>query len=245
MDQNSINVMRRALDLGVVSKRLLPIEKMVLRSSSLLSPLMAQLKGQRERYTIDPSWIRRQTTWQRPDTRRYQNSLMPPNSPLSLGVALPWMVEVSRWSVPVGYFGIVKSVEQFLSSPGLQTTVVHSDSSHWGNPFSWLPNRVKWYFRLSPLSGGVGPWINVTGISALADNLPGLIYTDMSVTDDLWYPAGSSSSANIHLPVPGGYCLRSYAIVPPVVGTSVALKMSGTIQSEVNSDTQTVARVVW
>lgn len=193
--------------------------------------------------TVEKSpWLFQQQSWQLPTTRRYVQSRHPVAGRLTQpDAALPWMCELARFAVPFGSVGIVKSFEQYLG----QGETVYTTTENWGNPFV-LTTSVTWFFRLSHIHLLGTPWINVSGLSAIPDYLPGISYDDFERSNDIWFPAASSSSSNIHLPIPGGQFLRVLAIV----GTSqtpvtIAAKIAGTSQSEMSKDAQFTVRTSW
>jgi hypothetical protein len=241
--RDSTAVLRRAINEGIIDPTMRSIAVKSFGKISLFQPLMRQLHDTTRRYRANTAWLGKQNSWMMPETRRYQISDSPDNSPVQLSVAFPWMVELARFSVPTQNIGIIKSFEQFLDLPGTPPAV-YSSLVNWGNPFVLLPNRIVWYFRLSPNAAGA-PWVNVTGIQANADHLPGRPYTDLPQTSDLWYPTSSPASSNIHLPVPGGFTLRAFLLTPAMNGIRAAVKLSGTVQSELSSEAQMVARASW
>lgn len=242
--QESTDVLRRAIKQEIIDPTMRSIERKSYGKISLFQPLMKQLHEQVKRYRISTAWLGKQNTWLMPETRRYLTSVSPVVTPSVLSVSSPWLVELARFSVPENQFGIVKSFEQFLSLPGNPPTL-YSGIQAWGNPFSMGANHVSWCFRLSPLADTQTTFSNITGLGAIVDHLPGRPYTDLPQTDDIWYPAGSPASANVHLPVPGGFCLRVFLLTPAIAGLNAAAKLAGTIQSELSSESQKVARVVW
>ena len=150
------------------------------------------------------------------------------------------MVELSRYPVSYGSVGVIKGFEQYLS----QDSTVFTASDNWGNPFPTV--NVRWFFRLSQVHRVGAPWINVSGASAIIDYLPGTAYEDIVDTNGLWFPAGSSSSANIHLPIPGGQVLRLVAIVTAAGdAVNIAAKLVGTTSSELNDEAQSMLRMTW
>jgi hypothetical protein len=241
--KESTVVMRRAINEGIIDPTPSAIAKKIFGNASLFKPLMEQIRHQRSWYALNPKWLGKQNSWVSPTTRRYQQSENPPTSPITNTINAPWLVELARWTVPDGYVGIIKSFEQWLSLPGIQTPTIYSSLTNWGNPFVMLPNRVDWYFRLSPTNRD--NWMDVTGLSAIPEYLPGMPYTDLPHTSDLWFPATSPSSANLHLPVPGGFTLRVFLITPAIQYLSAAAKLQGTVQNELSSEAQHVVRVTW
>lgn len=238
---------QRALLNRVVKNELLnphpdQIQELVDDKASLLMPLMETVREQRAQNLVDSPWLGQQASWQLPTTRRYLQSKQPPAGGPSVqpNPALDWMVELARYAVPYGSVGIIKSFEQFLSSGG----TIWTASEYWGNPHA--SPAVQWFFRLSPISKQAAPWINVSGLSAIRDYLPGTAYNDFEASTDVWFPAGSSASSNIHLPIPGGFVIRLIAIVGATQSAvSVSAKLAGTVQSETNADAQFTVRTSW
>jgi len=245
--QESTQVLKEAIQKRIFN----PLPTVFLRlangTPNLLGPLMDQVQAQREKTLVPSPWLHQQASWQLPTTRRYQQSTAPPVQPIVQPIAAsPWMVEVARFPVSGGSVGIIKSFEQFLSSPGLVTPTIHSIAAANGNPFPVA--GISWYFRLSDIERLAQPWINVQGVSAIPEYLPGIPYSDLSSTDDLWFPACSSASTNFHLPIPGGQILRLFFLCGAQDEESpltVSAKLAGTTQVETNPDAQYVVRTTW
>lgn len=205
--------------------------------SSIFDSMAAKYQAQLEK----SPWLYQQQSWQLPTTRRYVQSRHPVGGLLTQPTTAAWMAEVARFSVPFGSVGIVKSFEQYVG----QGETVYTTSEHWGNPYP-LPTSIRWYFRLSHIHLLGGPWINVSGLSAIPDYLPGISYDDFSRSDDIWFPAASSSSSNIHLPIPGGQFVRVIALVgESQTPVSISAKLAGTVQSEMSKDAQFTVRTSW
>ena len=186
-------------------------------------------------------WLFQQQSWQLPTTRRYIQSRHPVGGRLTQPNTLAWMVELARFSVPYGSVGIVKSFEQYLG----QGETVYTTSEYWGNPYP-ISVSISWFFRLSHIHLLGRPWINVSGLSAIPDYLPGISYDDFARSDDLWFPAASSSSSNIHLPVPGGQFVRVIALVgASQTPVTISAKLAGSVQSEMSKDAQFTVRTSW
>jgi hypothetical protein len=236
------DLMNRATRENVIDPRLNAFQKLSMGKANLFKALMLTVQQQRRQQLEQSPWLGQQSSWQLPTTRRYIQSRSPNGGALTQpNPALDWMVEPARFPVPYGEVGIVKSFEQYLS----QGQTVHSGSTNWGNPFPASVN-VRWYLRLSHVSTVGHPWINIQGLSAIPDYLPGTPYDDLNHLDGLWFPCGSSAAANIHLPIPGGQVLRLIAIVgSSQTAYSIAAKLSGTVQVETNADAQTVVRTTW
>lgn len=193
--------------------------------------------------TIEKSpWLYQQQSWQLPTTRRYSQSKFPVGNVLTQPDAgLAWMVELARWPVPFGSVGILKSFEQYVG----QGETVYTGCNYWGNPYP-LSTGISWFFRLSHIHLLGTPWINSTGLSAIPDYLPGISYDDFAHSDDIWFPASSSASSNIHLPIPGGQFVRVLALVDPSQeAIKLSAKVAGTVQSEMSQDAQFTVRTSW
>jgi hypothetical protein len=236
------DLMNRATRENVIDPRLNQFQKLSMGKANLFKSLMLTVQEQRQQQLERSPWLGQQSSWQLPTTRRYVQSRSPVETFLTQpNPALDWMVETARFPVPYGEVGIIKSFDQFLA----QGETVHSASTFWGNPFPASIN-VRWYFRLSHVSTVGNPWINIQGLSAIPDYLPGTPYDDLSVSSGLWFPTGSSSATNIHLPIPGGQVLRLVCLIGAnQTAYRVAAKFTGTVQVETNSDAQTVVRTTW
>jgi hypothetical protein len=236
-------LLRDAMNANVFSPTPSSIQRFQCGNASLLQPLMNTVAQQWEQNLNPSPWLYKQSSWQLPTTRRYLQSRQAPSTPLvQPDATLDWLVELARFPVSYGSVGIIKSFEQYVSQEGTTWT----ENSHWGNPY---PSgvSVRWFLRLSPLSKVASPWVNVTGASAIPDYLPGMTYDDFSESRGIWFPAGSPAASNIHLIIPGDRVLRILAIVTATVQTPVTIsaKLSGTTQTEMSSDAQTVVRQSW
>lgn len=193
--------------------------------------------------TVEKSpWLYQQQSWQLPTTRRYAQSKSPVTGVLTQpDTGLSWMAELARFPVPFGSVGIIKSFEQFVG----QGETAFTGTEYWGNPYP-LSSSITWFFRLSHIHLMGTPWINTTGLSAIPDYLPGISYDDFARSDDIWFPAASSSSSNIHLPIPGGQFVRVLALVgPSQEAVRLSAKLAGTVQSEMSQDAQFTVRTSW
>lgn len=149
-----------------------------------------------------------------------------------------WLVELARFVVPFGQLGVVKGFEQYLAqrADGQNPAFVYTQNSRWGIPGPWhtgLSNEITdagtWHFRLRGLSRTSPPWWESLG----SGYLPDLPYTDYAHETALWWPAGSASSQNTHLIVPGGHMLRLFFETPvQSVRLEVAAKLKGYVQSD-------------
>lgn len=150
--------------------------------------------------------------------------------------ATPWRAELARFAVPSRYFGIVRSLEQYLGylKAGTPTSVVS-----FGDPFSDQNAGVqgRWYCVLYPWDGTERPWINQINPAPYRDGIPYPLFEEQS---GLWYPAHSDSANSIRLIVPGGYELSLFWECDgtnteiPIVGAA----FKGCIQSAVSDSAQ-------
>lgn len=242
----SCDALRRAIDVGVIDPTLSVWAWWGELDTNVVSALQDQLEAQRRPH----EWVGKQSTWQQPRTRRHQVSNAPSTLPVTqTSPTLPWLVELARWPVSYGSFGLVKGVEQYLSHPELQGQVILSTSPYWGDPWPLgLSQSIEWHFRLSPIYQGGLPWVTLTGPQAIVDRIPGQPYDDLPVSDGLWYAAGGNTAANVHLPVPGGQILRVFLRVGAQSADSplsAFCRLTGTTQVETSSEAQYVARTTW
>lgn len=235
-------LMRYARTSGVIDTTPLAIQKLRWGTANLYKSLMNSVTEQAQDTLVNSPWLGKQSSWRLPQTRRYKQSRGPSiNAVVQSNPGVDWMVELARYPVPFGSVGIIKSFEQYLS----QGETIHSVSSSWGDPFPTV--SVRWFLRLSPMSRVAVAWIDVSGASAIVDYLPGTPYEDLSDTNGLWFPAGSSSAANIHLVIPGDSVLRLIALVSSSSqdAVNIAAKLTGSTQIEVNDDAQFMMRTSW
>jgi hypothetical protein len=240
--RESVELIRRAINENVIDPTPDTIRRWqfgdIDKYQSIFDSMTAQWRS-----TVEKSpWLYQQQSWQLPTTRRYVQSRHPVSGKLTQpNASLSWMAEIARFVVPYGSVGIIKSFEQYVA----QGETVYTTSAHWGNPFP-LSSSISWFFRLSHIHLLGNPWINVSGLSAIPDYLPGISYDDFARSDDLWFPACSSSSSNIHLPIPGGQFLRLIVLVgTSQTPVSISAKLAGTVQSEMSSDAQFTVRTSW
>lgn len=123
----------------------------------------------------------------------------------------PWMIELARTTVPGAFTAIIKSFEQFVSHASIEAPFICSESENWGNPFI-LPTDfdVTWHFRIERGDTPEPAQLNFNGLNP---ELPGEPHLEYSVMEDLWFPASSPASQNIHLTIGGRYRFRVIAIV--------------------------------
>lgn len=217
------------------------VQRFVSGKADLYGPLMQTVSAQREKLLEASPWLGLQSPWQQPTTRSYLQSKQPPGLPLVQPTpGLDWMVELSRYAVPYGSVGIIKSFEQYVR----QGETILSSSDHWGDPFP-LTLAIRWFLRLSPHHHLSNPWISIEGASAIPDYLPGIAYSDLSQSDDIWFPAASSAAGNVHFVVPGSYVLRLIAIVESSEEIAIAAKLAGSVQSDTNQEAQNMVRTTW
>jgi hypothetical protein len=237
------DVLRRAIKVNIVDPRPLVIQRQSMCKGGIMSALMQTLDRQIRTLPSVSPWLEKQSSWQLPATRRYSQSRFPPVVPTQQpNAALDWMAEVARFPVPYGSIGIVKSLEQYVQ----QGQSVYSASPNWGNPFALGGVSIRWYLRLSSIAHLGDPWVSISGAAAIPDRLPGIAYDDLSRTDDIWFPAASCASTNIHLVIPGDYVLRVFCIVGASQdAVSIALRLAGSVQIETNNEAQYTLRTSW
>lgn len=233
--QAASNVLRTAITDNVVDPRLQQIRYWKGDGSNLLAKVIANVGP-----TVQLSYSK--TSWQLPETRRYAVSKHNPSgNPLTQpDAAQSWLVELARFTVPYGSIGMIKSIEQYLSHSENNWT----ESAKWGVPYPTGVD-VSWHFRLSKIASSI-PWVSTSGTSATQEYLPGIPHPDLPNTDDIWYPASSPASTHVHIIVPGGYILRAFAIVGSSQSEAgVAIRLTGSTQSETNNEAQKVIRSEW
>lgn len=237
----SILLIRAAVSQQVIDPTFPQQERWQIGSINRWPSIFRNLEQRWTESEVRSPWLHKESLWVAPQTRRYQQSEQAPGSPLTQPDLNPWLVELCRFEIPTGHLGIVKSLEQYISAD--QT--VFTQSQYWGDPFV-TGIDLTWYFRLSPVTTPRDPWVSISGLTVGPDQLPGIAYSDLPQTEDLWYPAASSSAENVHLPLPGGQILRVFVLVPAVEERKqVACRLTGSIQIETCRDSQFVARVTW
>lgn len=160
---------------------------------------------------------------------------------------VPWLIELSRIVIPDNRIGIIKGLEQVLTHSDLESPQYFSTSANWGNPFPFPPTvDVTWYLRLERVTGVEPAQLNISavGVQAL---LPGEPHFDLPELHDLWFPASSAASQNIHLAVGGRYRLRLCAIVERTAeyALSISGKLKGFHLSSFDSYTLLPVRSIW
>lgn len=139
----------------------------------------------------------------------------------------PWLIELARINVPAAFTAIIKSFEQFVSH-SIETPVICSASGNWGNPFI-LPDDfdLTWHLRIERGDSPEPPQLNYNGLNP---EFPGEPHFEVNTFEDLWFPASSPASQNIHWTVGGRYRFRVLALVTwpgDYLEMSVAAKIRG------------------
>lgn len=198
-----------------------------------------------------------------PNTSQVQNAGVSPKSiryrdssrgrqvhPSTAAPYLEWSVELARFRVPYGYVGIVKGFEQYLAQKEEleNPAFVYTQNSRWGIPGPWhtgineISDSGVWHFRLRAITRNDPPWWNAIG----GRSLPDLPYTDWPEERNLWWPAGSCASQNIHLIIPAGHMLRVIYRTPAQdVRLEVAAHLKGYIQSDRIAEMALNTRTNW
>ncbi|MFA5435824.1 MAG: hypothetical protein WC372_07300 [Candidatus Neomarinimicrobiota bacterium] len=134
-----------------------------------------------------------------------------------------WIVELARYGCGDSETAVIKSFEQYYTIP----REGYCCPPWWGDPYLLYPDVLRWHFRTQPFTGDAGsipPW-NVVGGSG---ELPGEPHRETPVFDDLWFPAGSPPSQNIHISIASKTLLRVLIEVPPMdLQPAVAAKIRG------------------
>lgn len=181
---------------------------------------------------------------QNPRTQRYwENRPILYESPAGTD---PWLIELARVTIPYASIGILKSFEQvvILTDEG---EFCFSGSANWGHPFvlpDWL--TITWHFRLERVTGTEPALINQSGLNVEA-LLPGEPHFDLAIMDNIWFPASSPASQNIHLTIGGRYRFRVLALVErdEEYTISIAAKIRGFRLSAFDAFTVLPVRSIW
>jgi hypothetical protein len=136
----------------------------------------------------------------------------------------PWTIELARVSCGQSETAVIKSFEQFYQIPR-EEQEIPCCPPWWGNPFLLWPAHIRWHFRVQPYTGDAIPqWSIVAGTG----ELPGDPHRETPVFEDLWFPAGSPASQNIHITVGSRQLLRVLGEVPAAdVQPAIAAKIRG------------------
>lgn len=246
LSDDSVLLMARAIDDGIFDP-IAPVIPALWEEDALTKCLMGQLVN-----TVISPWLGHERSWQLPQTKRFQASRKPAVGPIlhptTTAPYPPWLVELARYTVAPGSIGIIKSFEQFLAGKDEQETIIYTCMCAQGNPYpDGLTDYGSWHFRLSNISQTRRPWVNLASPLIGLESIPGTPYTDLPQEDEIWWPAHSASSQNIHLPIPGGYLLRVFFFTPAqaTVRLSAACKLKGTNQVEYGNEAQLSARALW
>jgi len=161
---------------------------------------------------------------------------------------VPWLVELSRIAIPESNVGVLKSLEQYVFHDDVQNPAVYSISGNWGNPFVLASTAltVTWFFRLERVTGNEPAWINVSTLTPRSA-LPGEPGFEIPEMRDLWFPAGSPASQNVHMTIGGRYRLRVLALVERSADFSMAIacKIRGFRLSAFDDLTLLPIRAIW
>ena len=117
-----------------------------------------------------------------------------------------WVIEVARHGCGDSETAVIKSFEQVYR---LERETELS-CPWWGDPYRLWPDRIRWHFRTESWTGAFIPQWQALG----AVDLPGDPHRETPVFDDLWFPAGSPTSQNIHVTIGSRTILRVLAEVP-------------------------------
>lgn len=163
-----------------------------------------------------------------------------------------WWTELARFIVPHGHVGVIKAFEQYLAQreEDQLPAFVYTQNARWGIPGPWhtgLTNEIAdsgiWHFRLRSLGNASPAWFDVIGASS---HLPDHAYGDHPQEFDLWWPAGSAASQNMHWVIPGGHMLRViYHSPEQAVRLEVAAKLKGWVQSDRTAEAAQNIRTNW
>ena len=159
----------------------------------------------------------------------------------------PWLIELARVVIPSENIGILKSLEQVVVHPDLQNPNYFSISGQWGNPFPFPAGLIiTWHLRLERVTGTEPALINQSGVGVQA-LLPGEPHFELPEFDNLWFPASSPASQNIHLTIGGRYRLRVLALVERAdeYDLSIACKIRGFRLSPYDKFTLFPLRALW
>lgn len=182
----------------------------------------------------------RQSLLSHPEVRQYRQNSRGFQQHPEVGPFSPWRVELARFAVQRGQVGIIKAMEQFLSSISGETETVWTASTRWGDPRAPFGT---WVFRLSPYLGTEIPWVNQLNPTPTR---PGIAYPHLEPENDLWFPVHCGSSQNIHLIVPGGHMLRAFwECGELLVRPTVALKLRGSVQGQYSTYAEESTRANW
>lgn len=159
----------------------------------------------------------------------------------------PWLVELARLTVPASKVAVVKSFEQVFIHSDVEGDTVFSASNLWGNPFSVSSvaaiDDIEWLWRIEKTEGAVAPFVNLTN----PVQVPGIPHPEIASMHDLWFPAASSPSQNIHITIGGGMTLRLFSLVRlnAAYDIQIAAKVRGFHVSEFDAMTKLAIRSIW
>lgn len=159
----------------------------------------------------------------------------------------PWLIELARVVVPEGYVGVLKSFEQVVEHEAIETPVHYSESGNWGRPFLIRDANVSltWYFRLEHWTGFEPPQVNT--VNPAPRDWPGVPHFEQPQMRDIWFPASSPASQNIHMTIGSGYLMRVLCLVELTAAydLSISAKIRGFKMSAYNPSTLFAIRSVW
>lgn len=150
-----------------------------------------------------------------------------------------WVMELARFPVPHGCFGVLKSIEQYLYNNDQEIT----RSSNWGVPYQEdQTGPLEWLLRLDNFDGWLPPRFGAINSAYV----PGSPYSELGTIDHIWFPSGSPTVWTNSM-IPGGHVLRFFlhASGECVGRLSVMGRLRGFYQSVYSSESAFVARTNW
>jgi hypothetical protein len=155
--------------------------------------------------------------------------------------AEPWRVELARWECPYGTTGIIRAVEQYVSTLEGEQKTVWSDNAHWGDPFCGFGT---WRMVIEDFTTPAPAWVSQLNPGG---PFPGIPYQDWPGSEGIWYPAGSPSANNVHLPTPAGRRIRVFWDYPGTKSLlpTVAVLLRGSIHGQFAPETKVPLRSEW
>jgi hypothetical protein len=177
-------------------------------------------------------------------SQRWQENRLPPLVMPSL--LNYWAIEISRFVVPEGHIGYIRTIEQELMSS--DATYFPTNVAYWGSPTYGITDvdNIEWYLTVSPYEGTQPPRHNVASLAPIQPhNLPGQPFGDLPLIQGIYYPVNNNKK--LKMLVPGRSMLRFFMLTPPTITYlwHVSGKLSGYTQSTYQNCAVSNARSVY
>lgn len=244
LTQESANVLRYAVDMGIIDN---PIDQIL--GEALPDDVLAVPVTIFDDIFANPQLIQNPNQFElfeHPDARRYQEDVHAPR--VNIDTESFFAVELSRFVVPDGQVGILKSLEQVLMDQF--GSIYPTSNEYWGSPYFTDSDitQNRWYLTLDYYDGTLPPLFTLLSGAVIGiGQLPGYPYPELSAIEGIWYPAHCQSSNELNWIVPSQRMLRFFWVCPPTTNYTwqASGRLRGFTQSTYSNDAMSNARKNW